>query len=261
MRIPLVAASVCMIVGLALSGTASAETAKPSAVAKSAAPPAVLTKNKIYRSGTPSPQSCAVPDITRGSTASLKTFHRAMARCADRFWAARFKAAGMRYSSPKIAITTGSNSVCGKITNNGAQYCPVQRTVVIRIMKRDLRDPFRMNIAHSVAHEWGHHVQELTGILDAQNRLYWRARGQARSILSHRLEMQAECFAGVFYGTTLDSINPGITWDQWTDAVSRASESKVHGKPRNLAYWQNRGYSGGSARYCNTWTASNARVA
>ncbi|MEV0203146.1 neutral zinc metallopeptidase [Nonomuraea sp. NPDC050691] len=268
MRIPLVAASVCVIAGVGLSGTAGAQTAAGASTAQPAygvphavaAPPAVLAENRIYRSGTASPLSCPIPEIREGSAASLKTFHRSMARCADRFWAARFKAAGLAYTSPKVAITTGSSSVCGKITSNGAQYCPAQRTVAIRIMKRDLTDPFKMNIAHSVAHEWGHHVQQLTGMLDEQNRLYWRARGTARSIVSHRLEMQAECFAGVFYSAALDSVDPGITWDQWIGAVREAEESKVHGKPRNLAYWQNRGYTSGSAGSCNTWKATIARV-
>jgi uncharacterized protein len=245
-----------MIAGLALSGTASAETQSATSGL-----PAVLTKNTIYRSGTPSTLACSIPDIRAGSVASLKTFHRAMARCANRFWAARFRAAGLTYRPPKLMITTGSGSVCGSITTNGAQYCPTQRTIAIRIMKRDLRDPFKMNIAHSVAHEWGHHVQELTGILDAQNTLYWPAGTKTRTMLSHRLEMQAECFAGVFYRSTLDSVNPGITWDQWVGAIRQAGESKVHGKPANLAYWQNRGYQGASARFCNTWTAPNVRVA
>jgi predicted metalloprotease len=256
-RISLIAASVCMVAGLAVSGTAHAETTVAQA---RAVPPAVLTKNKIYRSGTASAQRCSVPSIRPGSVASLKTFHRAMAACANRFWAARFKAAGLSYRAPKIAVTTGSASVCGKITSNGAQYCPLQHTIAIRIMRRDLRDPFRMNIAHSVAHEWGHHVQELTGILDEQNREYWRAGGSARTTLSHRLEMQAECFAGVFYSSTLDSIDPGITWEQWVGAVGKADESKIHGRPRNLAYWQNRGYTGGSARSCDTWSAPRSRV-
>lgn len=267
MRIPLIAVSACMIAGLAFSGTATAATSaapKPAvrkvAAQTTAALPPVLTRNKIYRSGIASPQSCNIPEIRTGSAASLKYFHKAMANCANRFWAARFKAAGLRYTKPRVHITTGSNSVCGKITSNGAQYCPTQRTVAIRIMKRDLQDPYKMNIAHSVAHEWGHHVQQITGILDAQNVLYWRTRGTARNILSHRLEMQAECFAGVFYSSTLDSINPGIEWEQWLDSVSRANESKVHGKPRNLAYWQGRGYEGASARYCNTWTATKSRV-
>ncbi|MDR8411005.1 neutral zinc metallopeptidase [Nonomuraea sp. 3-1Str] len=276
MRIPLVAASVCVIAGLVTPATAGAQTAAGPAAASAAAstaaqaasgvphaaavPPAVLAENRIYRSGTAAPLSCPIPEIREGSAASLKTFHRAMARCADRFWAIRFKAAGLRYTSPRVTITTGSSSVCGRITSNGAQYCPAQRTVAIRIMKRDLTDPFKMNIAHSVAHEWGHHVQQLTGMLDEQNRLYWRSGGSARTVLSHRLEMQAECFAGVFYSAALDSVDPGITWDQWIGAVREAEESKVHGKPRNLAYWQDRGYSSGSAGSCNTWTASSARV-
>jgi len=204
--------------------------------------------------------SCAIPAIRTGSAASLKSFHRAMAACADRFWAARFAAAGLTYTPPEVTVTTGSDSVCGKITSNGAQYCPAQRTIAIRIMKGDLRDPFRMNIAHSIAHEWGHHVQQLTGILDAQNALYWPASGGARTLLSHRLEMQAECYAGVFYSAALKSIKPGITWKAWIGAVRQAEESEVHGKPRNLAFWQDRGYRGGATGFCNTWTADGTKV-
>ena len=60
---------------------------------------------------------------------------------------ARFAAAGLRYTSPEVTVTTGTDSVCGKINSNGAHYCPEQRAIAIRIMKHDLRDPFRMNIA------------------------------------------------------------------------------------------------------------------
>lgn len=211
-------------------------------------------------SGDVVPQSCAIPKIRTGSVASLKSFHRAMAACADRFWAARFAAAGLLYSPPEVTITTGSDSVCGAITGNGAQYCPDQRTIVIRIMRQDLRDPFRMNIAHSVAHEWGHHVQQLTGVLDAHGALYEPASNGARKLLSHRLEMQAECFAGVFYSATLESIKPDIGWEDWIEAVGLADESEIHGKPRNLAFWQDRGYRGGATGFCNTWTARKGKI-
>ncbi len=206
------------------------------------------------------PQRCAIPAIRAGSTGSLRSFHRAMAECADRFWSARFAAAGLPYSPPEVAITTGDDSVCGAIAGSGAQYCPDQRTIVIRIMKHDLRDPFRMNIAHSVAHEWGHHVQQLTGVLDAQAALYEPAPEGARRLLSHRLEMQAECFAGVFYSATLKSIRPGISWADWISAVRGAEESDIHGKPRNLAFWQDRGYRGGATGFCNTWTAAKNKI-
>ncbi|MGN9841880.1 neutral zinc metallopeptidase [Nonomuraea sp. H19] len=204
--------------------------------------------------------TCAIPAIRLGAAASVKAFHRAMAGCADRFWAARFAAAGLQYSPPEVTITTGTDSVCGKITSSGAHYCPEQRTIVIRVMKRDLRDPFRMNLAHSVAHEWGHHVQLLTGVLDAQSALYEPASDSARALLSHRLEMQAECFAGVFYSATMESIKPGIEWEDWLEAVRQADESEVHGKPGNLAFWQDRGYRGGATGFCNTWTARTAKV-
>jgi uncharacterized protein len=249
-RIRHFALCVGMVAGLTVSGTARAESATPPA----------LSQNPIYRSGPTTPMACAVPAIRRGSLRSLKSFHRAMADCADRFWAGRFKAAGLPYSSPKVEITTGSASTCGRVTTHGAQYCPQQRTVVIRVMRRDLTDPFRMNIAHSVAHEWGHHVQELSGILDARTTVYLTSSAEERTTLSHRLEMQAECFAGAFYSSTLESIGPGITWAQWIQAVGDAGESRSHGRPRNLAYWQNRGYTEAGAGACNTWTAPRSRV-
>ncbi|RSM97598.1 hypothetical protein DMB42_45990 [Nonomuraea sp. WAC 01424] len=238
----------CMIADLLLPAPAAAA-GRPARGGLSAAP--AVGRQRL---------ACAVPAIRIGSLASLKSFHRAMAACADRFWADRFAAAGLTYTPPRVTVTTGADSVCGRITVNGAQYCPAQRTIVIRIMRHDLRDPFRMNIAHSVAHEWGHHVQQLTGVLDAQNALYLPASAGARTTLSHRLEMQAECFAGVFYSATLTSIKPDVTWREWLDAVRRADYSKIHGRPRNLAYWQNRGYRGGSTASCGTWTATKDRV-
>ncbi|MFG1699215.1 neutral zinc metallopeptidase [Nonomuraea sp. NPDC049309] len=204
--------------------------------------------------------SCSIPRIKVGSVASLTSFHQAMAACADRFWAARFAAAGLAYTPPAVTVTTGRDSVCGTITSSGAQYCPDQSTIAIRISKADLRDPFRMNIAHSVAHEWGHHVQHLIGVLDAHAALHAPASAKARRLLSHRLEMQAECFAGVFYSAALKSIKPGISWRDWVAAVRMADESDVHGKPRNLAWWQDRGFRGGATGFCNTWTAATDRV-
>ncbi|MGW0806357.1 neutral zinc metallopeptidase [Nonomuraea sp. NPDC002799] len=248
MRISLIAVAVCMLAGLLAPRPADA-----AAGVGQAGLSGVMSGDEL-------PRKCAIPGIRVGDAGSLKSFHRAMATCADRFWAARFAAAGLAYSSPKVSITTGTGSVCGKISSSGAHYCPEQRAIAIRIMKHDLRDPFRMNIAHSVAHEWGHHVQQLIGVLDAQNALYWPATDKARELLSHRLEMQAECFAGVFYSATLKSIKPGIAWKEWIEAVRLADESEIHGRPGNLAFWQDRGYRGGATGFCNTWTARTSRI-
>ncbi|TDC11308.1 hypothetical protein E1267_01175 [Nonomuraea longispora] len=249
MRLSHLAAAVCVVAGLLLPG--------PARAAQREAPAGLPGE----MSGTGLPLLCDIPDIRLGSVASLRSFHRAMADCADRFWAVTFAVAGLAYTPPELSVTTGTGSVCGAITDHGAQYCPDQQTIVVRIMQDELRDPFRMNIAHSVAHEWGHHVQRLTGVLDAYNALYQPASGQARNLLNHRLEMQAECYAGVFYSAALDSIGPGIAWEAWLRAVSEADESQAHGRPGNLAAWQDRGYRGGATGHCDTWTAGDSAVA
>lgn len=242
------AAATCTLAGLLLPGPAGA------------APGTAQVALSDVMGGDQRRVECVIPRIRAGSTASVRSFHRAMADCADRFWSDRFAAAGLAYSSPEMTITTGEDSVCGKINGSGAHYCPEHHAIVIRITRQDVRDPFRMNLAHSVAHEWGHHVQQLTGVLDAQSALFLPASEQARTLLSHRLEMQAECFAGVFYSATMDSIDPGIEWEEWIDAVRQAEESTIHGKPANLAFWQDRGYRGGATGFCNTWTAKKDKV-
>ncbi|NRQ30989.1 hypothetical protein HII36_03960 [Nonomuraea sp. NN258] len=251
MRLPLIAAAMCMVADLLSSGVSPA--------AAAAARPGGLEGWRPLLAARPAPLTCRVPPIRTGSAASFRAFYRGMAACADQFWSARFAAARLAYRPPAVDVTTGRDSVCGKIVT-GAQYCPAQHTIVIRITRGDLRDPFRMNAAHAVAHEWGHHVQALTGVLDAQNALYQRATGAARTTLSHRLEMQAECFAGAFYASALRSIRPGITWRDWLGAVRMAEESEVHGRPRNLAYWQNQGFRGATPDACDTWNAAPAKV-
>ncbi len=180
----------------------------------------------------------------------------------NRFWAARFKAAGLKYTKPKIQLTTSGNSVCGKIYYTGAHYCQDQRTFAINITKRELRNPYRLAFVRTVAHEMGHHAQKLSGMLDTYNRMVWRAGQNTPTYyaLSRRLEMQADCFAGVFFSASFDSLNGELGWDEWVGAIASAKSDKLHGSSANLARWHDRGYRNGSLAACNTWTASSSSV-
>jgi predicted metalloprotease len=84
----------------------------------------------------------------------------------------------------------------------------------------------------------------------------------ARNLLSHRLEQQAECFAGVFLNATQDSLPvDSEEYDYINTWASKNATDKVHGKGRNQVYWLQRGFDTGSPNACNTWVAASARVA
>jgi predicted metalloprotease len=116
-----------------------------------------------------------------------------------------------------------------------------------------------------MAHEYGHHVQALSGIMG----WYWqeaaRSGKAAKLALSRRLELQADCFSAVFVGSVRDSLPAPA--DDWRNIVNwirdngaKAWPTNDHGKGPNQAYWLDRGFTGGGPGSCDTWNAPASRV-
>jgi predicted metalloprotease len=243
----------------------TAATASTGATATAQALPTTLTKNKIYRSGTVDALDCPTSATRDGSAASVKTFLLQVGRCVNRMWTAQFKAVGQTFRAPKIIIkTTGTRSPCGTFTRTSpAHYCPGLQTIYFRLLKSQIKQPFELVLAKTMAHEYGHHVQRRSGMWNAYYGIASYTRGTtARNLLSHRLEQQAECFAGVFLNATQDSLPvDSEEYDYINTWASKNATDKVHGKGRNQVYWLQRGFDTGSPNACNTWIAASARVA
>lgn len=267
----LVAAGV--IVTLAGAGTATsaqAQTVTQKEQAQQAqqvaAPPrgkAAATANPLYKTGRLASSNCSPGDLPRGSTVAYKSFLTRVTNCLNRSWASQFRKAGLKFSKPRLRIITRKvRTPCGS-WGAGADgvYCSTDRTMYMLITKTQLRAPFALGITRLMAHEYGHHVQEISGIWN-----YWTvARSQTgnsgRLLLSRRSELQAECFSSVFMSSVKDTlpINPA-EWDRvvdwFHDNGHKAWRQNDHGKGPTQAFWMKRGYASGSPGACNTWSVS-----
>jgi predicted metalloprotease len=199
----------------------------------------------------------------------------------DTYWAATL---ADQYRSTNIVLFTGQVSTgCGGATSAvGPFYCPPDETIYIDTdFFNDLRSRFGSSGGplaemYVVAHEWGHHIQNITGIM---NGLDMQDTGPASDAV--RLEVQADCFAGAWVGaaSTIEADN-GVTFlepvtdQQIADALSAAAavgddriqqstsgqvnpEVWTHGSSEMRQKWFMAGYRGGP-NACNTFEASEA---
>jgi hypothetical protein len=193
-------------------------------------------------------------------------------------WTEIFSAEGGRYSLPKLVLFTGStSSACGFASAAvGPFYCPGDRQVYIDLaFYAELRDRFEapgdMAEAYVIAHEIGHHVQNVLGTLPEVNRLRQRASEADSNQLSIRVELQADCYAGIWahgadqrglleVGDIDEALNAAAQIGD--DAIQRRTQGYVvpesfnHGTSDQRSRWFKRGYAEGELAACDTFSPS-----
>ena len=196
-------------------------------------------------------------------------------------WQTVFREAGRRYQEPKLVLFTGATpTACGTGKSAmGPFYCPADQKVYIDLaFYRDLRERFHapgeFAQAYVIAHEVGHHVQHLLGISDKVHAAQQKSGNRAAAnALSVRLELQADCFAGV-WGHRADSmqkiLEPGETEQALTaasaigdDRLQRQTQGQIvpesftHGTSEQRVRWFKRGMDSGDVRQCDTFSAAS----
>lgn len=196
-------------------------------------------------------------------------------------WHTVFREGGGTYQEPKLVLFTGSTpTACGTgQTATGPFYCPSDQKVYIDLaFYRDLKEHFHapgeFAEAYVIAHEVGHHVQNLLGISAKVHTAQQRAGNTAKAnALSVRLELQADCFAGV-WGNRADSMKHIIEPGEIEQALTAASaigddrlqkqargyavpESFTHGSSEQRMRWFKRGMENGDMRQCDTFKAAS----
>jgi predicted metalloprotease len=193
-------------------------------------------------------------------------------------WHERFREMGGSYREPKLRLFRGSEpTACGMgQAAMGPFYCPGDEKVYIDLsfyetMRTQLGAPGDFAQAYVIAHEVGHHVQHLMGIT-AQVEQARRRSGEAQgNALSVRLELQADCFAGVWahhaqkarqvleQGDLEEALNAASRIGD--DALQRQASGTVrpetftHGSSAQRVNWFKRGMQTGSVQQCNTFEA------
>jgi uncharacterized protein len=175
------------------------------------------------------------------------------------------------YRHPTLVVYANSVSTggCGDATSDvGPFYCPGDQKLYIdpsfyTVMERRLHAPGDFAEAYVIAHEVGHHVQNLIGASGL------KIGGETSNQTSVRLELQADCFAGVWGHTARASLQ--ITDDDLNEALNAAhaigddtlgqsDERKfTHGSSEQRKRWFRRGFDGGDARQCDTFAVQSYR--
>ena len=199
-------------------------------------------------------------------------------------WTAEFKRQGWgEYQPPKMVLFTDAvSSGCGNATSQtGPFYCSADQTVYIDLgffkdMKKQIGADGDFAYAYVIAHEVGHHVQYLRGILtDAHRQMNQMSETEANKI-SVRLELQADFLAGVWANhdnKMSNSIEPGDI-ENAIDAASKIGddylqrkaygrempESFNHGRSEQRVRWLKRGLDTGDVSYGDTFTPSYSQL-
>ena len=193
-------------------------------------------------------------------------------------WTTAFQQNGRQYEKPKLVLFTGATpTACGTgQTAMGPFYCPGDHKVYIdlafyRELKERFKAPGEFAQAYVVAHEVGHHVQNLLGIADKVHEARQRAGKAEGNALSVRMELQADCLAGV-WGKRTDTMKSVLEPGDLEAALTAASaigddrlqqqaqgrivpESFTHGSSEQRVRWFRRGFETGDMNQCNTFKA------
>ena len=193
-------------------------------------------------------------------------------------WRAQFREMGRTYQDPKLRLFRGTEpTACGTGQSAmGPFYCPGDQKVYIDLafydtLKTRLGAPGDFAQAYVIAHEVGHHVQHLLGITDKVDALRGRVSQAEQNAMSVRLELQADCFAGV-WAHHADAARQVLEQGDVEEALNAASqigddtlqrnssgavrpESFTHGTSAQRVTWFKRGLATGSVAQCNTFEA------
>jgi predicted metalloprotease len=222
------------------------------------------------------PGAGSVCDASQASGAACD-FSRVVLASTEDVWTQQFERGALPnygsapgvYRHPTLVVFANSVSTggCGGATSDvGPFYCPGDQKLYIdpsfySVMERRLRAPGDFAQAYVIAHEVGHHVQNLIGSSSL------KTRGETSNQNSVRVELQADCLAGVWGHTAQASLQ--VTDDDLSEALTAAhaigddtlghsDERKfTHGSSEQRKRWFRRGFDSGDARQCDTFAVQS----
>ncbi|WP_425266890.1 neutral zinc metallopeptidase [Amycolatopsis circi] len=212
------------------------------------------------------PASCDLPELSRDAE-QLKTFYTALVSCLKQAWQPALDKADEPNLPVKVSVTLPKTSACGSAPSRDeavAYYCGGDATIYAPTdwMLADAGLSRARHLA-TLAHEYGHHVQRESGILDAASAEMGSPEptSDADKAVVRRIELQANCFGALFLNAAADrgSISRATANAAVAD-FGRADDSGDHGTRANQLAWAKAGYTGTGPAACDTWSAPADKV-
>ncbi|HEY3560966.1 MAG TPA: neutral zinc metallopeptidase [Kribbella sp.] len=238
----------------------------------------IAAKNKIYTAGRMPGVNCREPKVRPNTTKNAAAYWAALKPCLDKSWKPLVEKAGYTFDPPQMTYWSGtsvSNPCAGGAVNvpfycsaNNMLYMKVD--VFVKAYTEYPGDPIaqayaRMWYTRSIAHEFGHSVQNMTGILQAASKLRYEQEDYAGQMrMTRRMELQANCFAGVFLAVNKSSypINGNMlyVWKKYVVTAGDKPEEGDHGSVASQGRFMGKSFNTGNPASCNTFSASPANV-
>jgi predicted metalloprotease len=240
--------------------------------------PLVLIDGSMDSGSTPSGRTAAVDRPRAGEPDEMRDFVATVLADTEDTWTEIFKAGGQRYRATPLVLFTGQiRSACGFASAaSGPFYCPNDRKVYIDLafydeLQRKFDAPGDFAQAYVIAHEVGHHVQDLLGVLPAFNEKRQQLGQADANALSVRVELQADCYAGVWghyaekkgildRGDLEEALNAATQIGD--DAIQKRTQGYVvpesfnHGSSAERKHWFKIGFDTGDAGSCDTFSTT-----
>ena len=215
---------------------------------------------------------CELP-AWHSDQAAVQAFFTAADECLNQAWGPFLEAYHLPFLPPTLHFPTGTTfqTPCGTIAvgvATAAYYCDNNLYVPYRGLQIDQYGDNPGVYLALIAHEYGHHVQEVAGIMDAVwQQIYTVGQDTPAGLeLSRRKELQAQCFSGMFLGAVVDrggSVTREMYAKAWRDQDTRGdntSGSHDHGTNAHYAAWWRKGAESDRLAQCNTFAAPSSEV-
>lgn len=239
-----------------------------------------LTLLGILSGGQTTVQQPSAPAQTTPANDQNTAFVRTVLASTEDVWGEIFRQGGAQYREPRLVLFRGATrTACGMGQSAmGPFYCPADQTVYLDMeffdtLQRQLNAPGEFARAYVIAHEVGHHVQTLLGTTGKVDSLRGRVSERENNALSVRMELQADCFAGIWANKSQQAKN----WLEQGDlesamnAAARIGDDHLqrqqtgmvrpdtftHGSSAQRQRWFAQGFKTGSVQACDTFNAQS----
>lgn len=250
--------------------SAARTTAPPRApVARVVAEPApikdeFLLYNPLYRAGQVTAVSCSLPTAKLSNQQTMIRYATAFVACLNKGWGPIVTRAGFDFVPPGAVYPSppGTKTACGPMEKGYyGLYCDSNRGIYFNwpeyVVPGATEEDTAASVQWLIAHEYGHHVQWLTGIADQYGERYSEVQGAAQQVEENRSEMQAHCFAAAFFGANQKTFR--IRGERLSHyghpGYDRGAADSI-----NFDHWLHQAFKARGPSSCITWAAPASRV-
>ncbi|MGW6279782.1 neutral zinc metallopeptidase [Kribbella sp. NPDC055071] len=264
-----------------LLGGSSGTSAQPEVTGPTIVPTATTSPQKgtaedyllnadIYRTGPLAAQNCPAADLGDGSLAAQKIYYQKLFKCLNDAWRPIFHELGQDKPDPGLVVFDKPvNTPCGRFQPLSGRvlafYCYGNQVMYTDVKQMNRAFGPKQDLAYlmTISHEYGHHVQGVTGLFYARA-VYLQDHPDETLESSRRNELQASCFAGVFSKAVENSYPLTNRLDEFKEQSSNSfgetpdtpEDERTHGLATTQGFWIQNGFNIGANKACNTFAVS-----